>query len=223
MVADMEGNKVSKLLLAILTVLILSNCTYSLDGYDYTKSIFRKYYSKKDITSHFPVKTGDKCYGYFFGPSSKVNFGDMYLAEFTTSEKIEEVKKEHFQYIDRFGSDKLFSIKIDLVRDSSEICRSGISNNFIPIADIESLNLGLGELEDSIYNPDIQKYIPISKYIMPKDLIVYVIEAKSGDYWEKAVIRQSRFSLLGKWKNGFSRGYAISEKEKILIYWVAAW
>jgi hypothetical protein len=70
---------------------------------------------------------------------------------------------------------------------------------------------------DSIVVPDKQ---PI--YIAPKDLIIYIIDAKSGYFWNDPHHYLLR-PFLGKWTHGYSRGIAVSKKEKIICYWFMIW
>jgi hypothetical protein len=54
------------------------------------------------------------------------------------------------------------------------------------------------------------------------DFDIYVLEAKSGNYFKE-------FDLIPNpqmpihWKNGYTKGIAISESKKIVIYWSVMW
>lgn len=91
-------------------------------------------------------------------------------------------------------------------------------------------------IEDSIYLIDnfFLNFYPIPNFIdyenakkskgiwIPKGYKIYVLEAKPG-------VSYKEFELLPNpqmpenWKNGFSRGIAINEKEKTVIYWGVIW
>jgi len=51
---------------------------------------------------------------------------------------------------------------------------------------------------------------------------IYVIEAAPNKQFKKFPMEKS-FQMPEKWKNGFSKGIAISEKKKTIIYWMIIW
>ncbi len=57
---------------------------------------------------------------------------------------------------------------------------------------------------------------------LPKEFDLYVLEAKSGDYCTEFELKEN-FQMPKGWKNGFSRGVAIDEKERTIIYWGVLW
>lgn len=57
---------------------------------------------------------------------------------------------------------------------------------------------------------------------LPTGFDLYVLEAKSGDYCTEFDLKEN-FQMPKGWKNGFSRGIAINEKEKTIIYWGVLW
>ncbi len=57
---------------------------------------------------------------------------------------------------------------------------------------------------------------------LPEDFKIYVLEAKPGKYLEEKYLRNCT-CLPAKWKHGFSRGVAMSDKRKVVMYWVTVW
>jgi hypothetical protein len=57
---------------------------------------------------------------------------------------------------------------------------------------------------------------------LPDDFDIYVFESKSGEFWDKKHRTSGKY-IPEKWKNGYSKGIAISKKRKKLIYWFILW
>lgn len=57
---------------------------------------------------------------------------------------------------------------------------------------------------------------------VPLDLEVFVIEVEPGNFWLTSC-EEVRPLSLGKWKNGYSRGYAVSRESDLIIFWVLVW
>lgn len=55
---------------------------------------------------------------------------------------------------------------------------------------------------------------------LSSDFIIYVLESKSGIYWDG--LKPKEYMPDG-WKNGYSKGVCINEKEQIIIYWFVVW
>ncbi len=51
---------------------------------------------------------------------------------------------------------------------------------------------------------------------------IYVLESGAGRFMEKRYLTDNN-KVSENWKNGFSRGLAINEKEKEIIYWLCVW
>lgn len=51
---------------------------------------------------------------------------------------------------------------------------------------------------------------------------IFITNSKSGIYINPKLLRENKY-IPNNWKHGFSKGYAISETEKKIIYWVVAW
>lgn len=51
---------------------------------------------------------------------------------------------------------------------------------------------------------------------------IYVLEAKPGVFFNKELLAENNY-LPDRWESGFSRGVAISEDKKVIIYWLIIW
>ena len=85
--------------------------------------------------------------------------------------------------------------------------------------------LDYSKKEDGIPIPNFQSYEdnfgPNSKYLSENNEI-YVLESKPGKFMEEEYLTSNN-NLPAKWKNGFSRGIAINEKQRELVYWTCVW
>ena len=57
---------------------------------------------------------------------------------------------------------------------------------------------------------------------LPKDFLIYVLEAHSGKFWNDKYLTKGKY-MPEAWKNGYSKGVAISKKRKVIIYWFIIW
>lgn len=92
------------------------------------------------------------------------------------------------------------------------------------------------EIADStkIDKPCYDKLLPIPNFInsnyptsksglkLNDKFNIYVLDVKSGKYGGKYDLNPSP-QMPFSWKNGYSRGIALSEEEKTIIYWTIIW
>ncbi|HET8572403.1 MAG TPA: hypothetical protein VFL76_00905 [Edaphocola sp.] len=86
------------------------------------------------------------------------------------------------------------------------------------------------QLKRNCYN----KMVPVPKFIdydgggavttcgLDSTFTIYVLEAKPGIYFEKYQ-KKPFVQMPEKWANGYSKGIAISRKDKTVIYWSIMW
>ncbi len=58
--------------------------------------------------------------------------------------------------------------------------------------------------------------------MLPSDFSIVVLEAKAGIFFSQKYHTKGKYMPEG-WKNGFSRGVAISKKRGIIVYWLIIW
>ena len=95
--------------------------------------------------------------------------------------------------------------------------------NKMPIPYFEGYDFGLGEkktLEKQLEGEPRPRYRTI--YNVPKDLKVYVIDAKAGNFWTFDC-KENRPKALKQWQHGYSKGVAISDKDDKVVFWVMIW
>lgn len=61
-----------------------------------------------------------------------------------------------------------------------------------------------------------------TKTSLPNDFDIYILDAKSGIFWEEDELRPL-ISMPKNWENGFSKGIAVSKKRRAIIYWSIIW
>lgn len=95
-------------------------------------------------------------------------------------------------------------------------------NKKLPIPYFEKYNFGLGELKKKKYLKGEE--IPYYNYTykIPNDLQVYVLGAEAGNFWKESC-NEVRPESLKNWKHGYSKGFAMSEIEEMLIFWTMIW
>jgi len=57
---------------------------------------------------------------------------------------------------------------------------------------------------------------------LDNEFIIYILESKSGEYMKKEYLTTAN-KFPSHWKNGFSRGIAINEEERKILYWTTIW
>ena len=184
---------------------------------------------KKKLFNHFPekeptgfilsyynakVKLADSC----FGPINYV------LASFYHHAKYDSLKN-HF---------KILKIKSLYPNDTSVLlvfpyCDVSVGMDGSIIKDLETKK----KKKLSRHNNTIHNGIPIPMFEinefqgstfsgLPKDFKIYVLGAKPGKYMDDKYL-QDCVCLPEKWKHGYSKGVALSDKRKVIIYWVTVW
>lgn len=88
----------------------------------------------------------------------------------------------------------------------------------VPNFHIEDWQLGSTRI-DTVINK--KRYV-YNKYVVPTDMKVYIMEACNGSFW-KIESNDFRPSSLGEWKNGYTKGVAISESANKIIYYFIIW
>jgi len=57
---------------------------------------------------------------------------------------------------------------------------------------------------------------------LPDDFVLYVVDAKQGKYLKEELLTSGWF-MPKQWRNGYSKGIAISCERNIIIYWLVIW
>jgi hypothetical protein len=181
-----------------------------------------------NLLYHFPKKVKDTTNLKFtsFPPSCPptyeciAQYGEIYLITKLGEHKQKDVLE--YVYQTYYLKDKNFLInQSDFKDEKSPIDDFNISyTDKYPIPYFEKLDFNLGTKNEVLtingdtLNRDIHK--------VPLDLEVFVIDAKPGNFW-KVDCNEDRPKSLKEWKHGFSKGYATSIEEDLIVYWTLVW
>jgi len=182
-----------------------------------------------EVMSHFPEKICSKKY-FWRGLTNTPLFGDnsngAFYVEQIPYNQIVSIKDE-YSFIDSimYYSSESFRIQHYIINDTStlfhecKLFRYPIPTFYYGLSKNKESNFSqkwLNEI-DSMRIPKEQ-----IKYFVPEDLMVYVIDAKPGFFWKNKENILPR-PYIEKWKNGYSRGIAISKTESFICYWFMIW
>ena len=69
---------------------------------------------------------------------------------------------------------------------------------------------------------EIDEYKGNTIYGLTDDFKLYVLDAQPGKYIKDKYLQECK-CLPEKWKHGYSKGVALSDEKKAVIYWIAVW
>ena len=149
-----------------------------------------------------------RCCAYY---SKKVSVATM-----DSLEKIAHIEKVKY-------NKAVFTIDIPNMRHVGSYRNTMKDSLQIPIANMRYSFFSLGETNDTIIIENKQ-YIEKSE-VIPNDLVVYVFEAKNGNYWKNKLkaSNEERPVLSDYWKHGYVKGVAVSRSLYRVCWWAMAW
>lgn len=223
-----------KLIIYSLIAISLSSCIDKLLGERYVRSVknaqrnIEDNYQVSGLFNHFPKSISNKSFIRLKSciPNKTFDSESVYSAYLFLFLNMEDetngfypdtfLYKTNYQDLnfiidDSFGYFKHY--------DKTKV-RNVVQKGKYPIPYFENFDFGLGFERTDLRESGI--LLINDKYNVPEDLEVYVLNAKNGCYWE-IEFDQYRPESLGEWKNGYSSGIAISEKSKMVVYWMIAW
>ena len=108
----------------------------------------------------------------------------------------------------------LVIIKRAKFRDNLQPLTISGSTRLSPIPFFESADLsGIGIENEKIYSDSTRSGLS-------NNFNIYILDSKSGNYWKG--LKPQDYMPEG-WKNGYSKGVCINEKDNIIIYWFLIW
>lgn len=191
------------------------------------------------VMSHFPQMKIGKTYYWnarYSVPYERINNFDAYYIEQLSINEIKSIISK-YSYIDSilYKSASAFKLRSDLINDTTYYLKfyqfDSLQLTHYPIPTFYEVNFKLGESLDyidssrkqlSILDTTRMPIIEMTKFNIPDDLMVYIIEAKTGLYFRNTNNLPLR-PKIGKWKSGYSRGIAVSKKESMICYWFMIW
>lgn len=233
-------NKIIKFTVLFVCVTIFADCDHYNDNTIYdnhpSKRLFIKQMKlmyEKDIIDFFPSirqnpYLGSNCRAYNYSPCDDSTQSDFsacaYFSVNINSEMLDSL--ERMDYIKKIKySDTLFTIDVPYMT-YAESYRNPMTDSLqIPIADMRRHSyFTLGEYCCDTFFIGEYRFIEETE-ILPDDLVVYVIEAESGNFWknnEKAAC-EKRPILSEHWKHGYVKGISVSKNLSHACWWAIAW
>ncbi len=232
-------NKIIKFTVLLVCVIVFTNCNYCNDNTMYNDPSKRQFIEQmklmyeKDIIDLFPSicrnpYLGSNCRVYYYSPwndSIQSDFcGCAYFSINITSDMLDSL--ERMDYIEKIKySDTLFTIDVPYMT-YAESYRNPMKDSLqIPIADMRRHSyFTLGKYCCDTFFIGEYRFIE-EREILPDDLIVYVIEAESGNFWKNKdkAVNEKRPVLSEHWKHGYVKGIAVSNKLSHACWWAIAW
>lgn len=204
---------------SIVITILLAFCTCNFPNRKPggVKAKNEKYYTSlnrfsKSMINHFPDKVNEKSHLYESFSPEVGEVGIHLMTFFETTPRIDNYiarykpAEDSLLVINRFANSKNYGYNILIsTNDSIQIEKEFFLGKY-PVPNFWS----------NIYSTDS------TTCKLPNDFILYVIEAKPGKFVDNSMLTDGR-CMPKKWKNGFSKGIAISEERKIAIYWLVIW
>jgi len=225
--------KKSIIILVVLSI-TLSSCIDKILGHKYVATIdnarimLEKSYAKNGLLEHFPTSISNKSVLHimFTIPDTTYSPDDYYTGFVYLVLKMGEdslsVYPKSYIYKTQYNSQNFIldeSFNYYKYYDTLKLRNVDIAGAY-PIPYLIDFDFGLGS-----ERADLDRFgfhISVDINHVPDDLEVYVLKAEHGYFWKKKFDLE-RPETLGKWKNGYSCGIAISRKSKIIIYWMKVW
>lgn len=193
-----------KILMIIL--LLLSSCEHG-DNNKYDE------YFRPDQLNHFPRKLGsDNIITSFFYPKlDNYKHSGAYLRKtYKFNDKVIDTLAHGLRAIDPIiiKHDDSCNLYIEL-NFNRDLNREIKCDNLFPVPNFW----------DEMIVLDLKDY----KYL-PEDFDLYILELKKGKFLpEKNLNNKNNLFGSSEWKNGLSKGVAISKKRNVCIYWLEIW
>jgi hypothetical protein len=183
------------------------------------------FYNVNGLLNHFPKMQSKKASGFVCPPAIIAKSGEVLHCDLNNRKETNTLI-QNLSFIDsvQYHSNSIFILRVIELKNKSLYNQlyhfdNATINNGLPVPLFADINFGLGDTVDYI---DSAQYQTMYKSIVPKDLMVYIIDAKVGDFW-KNQNTETRPETLGKWKHGYSRGIAISKEKELICYWAMVW
>lgn len=208
--------------------MIITSCNIRIKKQDDLKSSNKIYKHtleafEKKFVDHFPPNLETKDFSII--ERSVRNFGETSL----------------FLNLHDVSASKLDSLTLSLKTKSEKIYNAAQStllvvNQFTNEDNILSIlsQIKTDEMKYIIDSIDYQGLLPVPNFFysknkdrttqckLPEDFNLYVLEAQAGKFWDNSYLSNGKYMPDG-WKNGYSKGVAISYKRNTVIYWFIIW
>ena len=180
---------------------------------DYIKS---KLFYQEDLVNHFPEKIDSNYITYTESVSPEAGLIRLDLICKLNSDKDDNFKDnaiaiyspldECLLIANRFANDENYSYNIVLSQEDSLKIDLECYNDLYPIPNFWHNEYTTNSTECKL----------------PEDFSIYVLDAKVGKFFEDKLLTDGKY-MPAKWKNGYSKGVAVSEEKGVIIYWIIVW
>ena len=207
------------ILLNLLVIFFLISCdtkiTYrAVKNTNYTENF------ENSFISQFPTEI--ECNNYTITSNSNVKKNDVGLLLYVYGVSEKTILKEKNKVQKLAIANYTTKDKCLLIVNQFETLDSYENRKVVEITDSTKVNLDC-----------YKKRYPLPNFIdyenrkngalkLDSNFDIYVLEAKAGNYFNKFGLLPN-FQMPKNWANGFSKGVAINENKKIIIYWSIIW
>jgi len=176
----------------------------------------RKTFFNKEFVNHFPARLDSNYITFTDCVSPEV--GPLTLRLINKIDKSEDINKLIDGAIAKFVANDSCMLIINRFATRDRFYKIKLSNKEQKLI---NRNCYIGKIP--IPNFWDSKIISDStESRLPADFIIYVLDSKAGRFVSSDLLTDGSF-MPDVWKNGFSKGIAVSKKRKIVIYWVDIW
>jgi hypothetical protein len=176
----------------------------------------RKAFFNKEFVNHFPERLDSNYITFTDGVSPEV--GPLTLRLINNIDKSQNIKELINGAISKYAANDSCLLVINRFATRDRFYKIELSNT-----ERELINRDCYKGKFPIPNFWDSRIISDSTECrLPLDFIIYVLDAKAGRFVSPDLLTDGSF-MPEAWKNGFSKGIAVSEKRKIVIYWVDIW
>lgn len=216
-------------------LLIITGCNLNMDSISSNqlnriKSTLDIVTTETDLTGHFPTNINKNIIFYIVAPPScppqfdcSRQYGDVVLIanKYDYPQVLKEFLNDSILFETKYSEGKFIIDLPELKKNifPNEKCNKFDSNSF-PIPYFENYDFGMGTQEEKKVIDDKVYFNYLHN--IPSDLYVYIIDAEYGNFW-KHDCNETRPESLKIWKHGFSKGFALSDQENIIVIWTLIW
>ena len=209
------------ILLNVIILCILSCNNRSVDFLDNQKYIEAKNSFNKELVDHFPKTVTS--YPFQTVNSKNISKSDVRFMLY-----------EYEKDLKNIDSVVRSLEKKSLVKYSSDNSCLLIVNRFETLKTYENREHVIIRDSTKINQDCFKKLYPIPNFIdykfangknvtnLDNNFDIYVLEAKKGNFFKEFKMMPN-LQMPANWKNGYSKGIAVSRERKTLIYWSVMW
>lgn len=226
---------VMRMLVSLILILFLNNCSSNGQNdrisYLYKKS---KEFFPSHLTNHIPEVYDSR--SYFITTIKGILSEDTIMKDFAPHRfmLINKYSDEDFKI--EYDKIKKVSLKEFSVNDTNQIL---IGNSLClakyNVFEIDGYNEGdksMNVIKRNMRNKNgvplpifrVEEFLDATSTRLSNNFVLLVLDYHSGKVLKAGSCNKVDVEIVPKvWHNGYSRGYAISIIDKIIIYWVIAW